>query len=130
MQTDSPAILDWSHLERVTFGDSALVAELLGLFLAQSGGLVRTISSGQAGADAATHKLKGSARAIGAFALESATVTCEGAIATSVQGIAAIASLNLRWAELKLAIETHLAKASQSSAEQSPSASAGRIEPL
>ncbi len=61
--------VDFAHLRRYTFGDKALEAEVLGLFLAQ---LPETIASLRAAATEcdwkmAAHALKGSSRAVGAW---------------------------------------------------------------
>ncbi len=61
------APIDLVHLARQTFGSVELEHEVLALFVAQSRGLVATIA-GEAGAErvAALHRLKGSARGVGA----------------------------------------------------------------
>lgn len=64
-----PAPVDLVHLARQTFGSAELEREVLRLFVQQGGGLVRLIAASE---DARTrgefaHRLKGSARAIGAM---------------------------------------------------------------
>ena len=112
--TDSPAILDGNHLERMTLGDANLAAEVLALFARQSDELVRVISAETEGANAAAHKLKGSARAIGAFAVERAVAVYEEAVADRTVSIAA---LNRSVGEVNRAIELYLAKRALSSVE-------------
>lgn len=64
---DCPA-LDVDYLERVTFGESALRDELLGLFLAQVSGLIVRLPLIGTAQDwrFSTHSLRGAAAAIGA----------------------------------------------------------------
>lgn len=64
-----PAPVDMVHLARQTFGSAELEREVLRLFVQQGGGLARLITLAE---DARTrgefaHRLKGSARAIGAM---------------------------------------------------------------
>ncbi len=64
----TPAPVDLVHLARQTFGSAELEREVLRLFVKQGGGLVRLIAAAE---DIRTraefaHRLKGSARAIGA----------------------------------------------------------------
>jgi HPt (histidine-containing phosphotransfer) domain-containing protein len=71
-ETASP--IDLVHLARQTMGDRALEMELLALFDRQAGEIADRLSiaeTGGASADLA-HKLKGSARAIGAGAVAAA----------------------------------------------------------
>jgi HPt (histidine-containing phosphotransfer) domain-containing protein len=83
---DGPAapILDLVHLSRQTFGDHALETELLSLFDRQAEQFSARLSeydarAGGARADLA-HTLKGSARAVGAFALGDAAEAYEAAL--------------------------------------------------
>ena len=66
-----PAPIDFDHLTRQTFGDHALERELLELFAAQCDALVPAIGDARRPQDGvmAAHTLKGSARAVGAWAL-------------------------------------------------------------
>ena len=75
--------IDLVHLARQTMGDSALEVELLALFERQAVQIAAALESPAAGesvsrADLA-HKLKGSARAIGAFAVAAAAENYEHA---------------------------------------------------
>jgi len=64
-------ILDLEHLSHYTLGDTALAIEILQLFTAQSDVYLNGLQSAQDGIDwhQVVHGLKGSARAIGAWAL-------------------------------------------------------------
>ncbi|HXQ07748.1 MAG TPA: Hpt domain-containing protein, partial [Bradyrhizobium sp.] len=59
--------IDFEHLKRMTLGDADLEQEVLAMFSAQSAKLIAMLAIGPADAPALAHKLKGSARAIGAF---------------------------------------------------------------
>ena len=79
---DAP-IIDLVHLSRQTLSDGALESELLRLFVVQaqqySAWLGETFAPGEAVKQAdLTHRLKGSARAIGAFPLAEAADSYEG----------------------------------------------------
>ncbi|WP_294532395.1 Hpt domain-containing protein [uncultured Rhodoblastus sp.] len=74
--------IDLVHLARQTMGDSALESELLALFDHQAGRIAEQL--GRADADAAkfsradlAHKLKGSARAVGAHEVAAAAENYE-----------------------------------------------------
>lgn len=78
-------VLDLVHLSRQTFGDHSLETELLALFDRQAAQfaarLVEARSPGDAGSHAdLAHTLKGSARAVGAFALGEAAEAYEAAL--------------------------------------------------
>jgi HPt (histidine-containing phosphotransfer) domain-containing protein len=75
--------IDLEHLDRQTFGDADLRDEILALFAPQArllAGAIRAAGPGAAAGDLA-HQLKGSALAVGAFALARAAEACEGALA-------------------------------------------------
>lgn len=78
------AILDLVHLSRQTFGDHALETELLSLFDRQAERFSARLlepGAGQAAARAdLAHTLKGSALAVGAFALGEAAEAYETAL--------------------------------------------------
>lgn len=62
-----PAPIDLVHLARQTFGSSDLEREILGLFALQTKGLVAKIATAEPKERAAlVHRLKGSARGVGA----------------------------------------------------------------
>lgn len=82
MKTAAAAVpvLDLAHLDRQTMGDTALRAEVLALAQGQFDELLPLL---EAAADservALAHRLKGAARAIGAFALGAAAQALEAA---------------------------------------------------
>jgi HPt (histidine-containing phosphotransfer) domain-containing protein len=81
---DAP-IIDLVHLSRQTLGDGALESELLRLFAVQAQQYAAWLEEAFAPGEAAkradlTHRLKGSARAIGAFPLAEAAESYEEAI--------------------------------------------------
>lgn len=77
-------ILDLVHLSRQTFGDHALETELLSLFDRQAAQFAARLSDADAHAGGSradlAHTLKGSARAVGAFALGDAAAAYETAL--------------------------------------------------
>ncbi len=78
-------VLDLVHLSRQTFGDHALETELLTLFDRQAGQFAARFaapgSEGESGWRAElAHTLKGSARAVGAFAVGAAAEAYEAAL--------------------------------------------------
>lgn len=79
--------LDFGHLEAQTFGDRDLQRDLLALFTEQCAALLPTILRG-VGTDAsdAAHTLRGSALAVGAFAVASASAELERAGPTGGAG--------------------------------------------
>ncbi len=72
--------IDQAHLERMTLGDVALEREVLRMFSAQAASVVALLASWPADAAALAHTLKGSARAIGAFAVADAAGDLEDAL--------------------------------------------------
>ena len=75
--------IDFEHLKRMTLGDAGLEREVLAMFSAQSAKLMVTLAAMPADAAALAHKLKGSARAIGAFGVADAADRLEAALASS-----------------------------------------------
>ena len=71
--------IDFEHLQRMTLGDAGLEREVLAMFSAQSASLIGTLAAMPADAGALAHTLKGSARAIGAFAVADAAARLEAA---------------------------------------------------
>src|SRR6202020_3457965 len=61
--------IDIAHLRRMTLGDAALEREVLSMFSDQASRLAKALSALPPDASALAHTLKGSARAVGAFAL-------------------------------------------------------------
>jgi HPt (histidine-containing phosphotransfer) domain-containing protein len=81
--------IDLVHLARQTLGDSALEAELLALFDCQAGQIAEQLQ--RADSNAATisgaelaHKLKGSARAVGAQEVASAAENYEHCVSKGI----------------------------------------------
>lgn len=58
--------IDLAHLRTTTFGDDALEREVLAMFAAQAAEIITRLESSPPDAAELAHKLKGSARAIGA----------------------------------------------------------------
>jgi HPt (histidine-containing phosphotransfer) domain-containing protein len=100
--------IDFEHLDRMTLGDAGLEQEVLAMFVAQSAGLVSTLATMPSDAGALAHTLKGSARAIGAFAVADAAERLEAAIARGFDVSAALAELGEAVAEARAAIEAVL----------------------
>jgi HPt (histidine-containing phosphotransfer) domain-containing protein len=74
--------IDIAHLRRMTLGDAALEREVLSMFSAQAARLVKALAALPPDASALAHTLKGSARAVGAFALGDAAAHLETLIKT------------------------------------------------
>jgi HPt (histidine-containing phosphotransfer) domain-containing protein len=72
--------IDIGHLGRMTLDDGSLQRQVLAMFLAQTDSLIGALAGLPADAAALAHKLKGSARAIGAFGLADAAQRLEAAI--------------------------------------------------
>ena len=103
--------LDLDHLARMTLGDAELEHEVLAMFAEQSTRLIATMSALPADASALAHKLKGSARGIGAFAVADAAAHLECAIRTNDHPSRAFAELKEAVAEAQSAIEAILRQA-------------------
>jgi HPt (histidine-containing phosphotransfer) domain-containing protein len=97
--------IDFEHLQRMTLGDAAIEQEVLTIFSAQSARLVHTLAAMPADASALAHTLKGSARAIGAFAVAGAADRLEAAIARGFDVSAALDELVEAVAQAQAAIE-------------------------
>ena len=72
--------IDMAHLARMTLGDERLTREVLTMFAAQALRLVGTLAALPPEAGALAHTLKGSARAIGAFAVADSAAALEAAL--------------------------------------------------
>ncbi|UPK38711.1 Hpt domain-containing protein [Bradyrhizobium sp. 186] len=103
---DSP--LDLDHLSRMTLGDAELEQEVLGMFAEQAVRLIAAMTALPAEAGALAHKLKGSARGIGAFAVADAAASLEIAIRIGHNRPHAFAALKEAVAEVRAAIEAIL----------------------
>ena len=100
--------IDFEHLNRMTLGDAGLEQEVLAMFVAQSATLVSQLAAMPADASALAHTLKGSARAIGAFAVGDAAARLEAAIARGFDTSAALVELGETVAQARAAIEAVL----------------------
>ena len=103
---DSP--LDLDHLSRMTLGDAELEQEVLAMFAEQAVRLMAAMAGLPADAGALAHKLKGSARGIGAFAVADAAESLETAIQTGHNERHAFAALKEAVTEARAAIEAIL----------------------
>jgi HPt (histidine-containing phosphotransfer) domain-containing protein len=106
---DSP--LDLDHLARMTLGDAELEHEVLAMFAEQSIRLIAAMAALPADAAALAHKLKGSARGIGAFAVADAAAYLECVLRTGDDAPRALAELKEAVAEARAAIEAMLRRA-------------------
>lgn len=100
--------IDFDHLKRMTLGDAGLEQEVLAMFAGQSERLVSALAAMPSDAGALAHTLKGSARAIGAFAVADAAAGVEAAIASGVDPSGPLAELADAVALAQAAIETVL----------------------
>ena len=100
--------IDFEHLERMTLGDAGLEQEVLAMFAAQSAALVDKLLALPTDARALTHTLKGSARAIGAFAVADAAARLEKALAAGSDPAERLAQLGDAVARVRTAIDAIL----------------------
>jgi HPt (histidine-containing phosphotransfer) domain-containing protein len=100
--------IDFDHLRRMTLGDAELEREVLAMFSAQTAGLIATLEDLPADAGALVHTLKGSARAIGAFAVADAAGRLEVLIANNADPSEALAGLKDAVADACSAVEALL----------------------
>jgi len=100
--------IDFAHLKRMTLGDVGLEQEVLAMFAAQAASLVGTLATMPADAPTLVHTLKGSARAIGAFAVADAAARLEAAISDGEDPADQIAELADAVALARTAIEAVL----------------------
>jgi HPt (histidine-containing phosphotransfer) domain-containing protein len=100
--------IDFDHLKRMTLGDAGLEQEVLAMFAAQSASLLGTLASMPADAPALAHTLKGSARAIGAFAVADAAARLETVMAGGADPSHGLAELADAVALARTAIEAVL----------------------
>jgi HPt (histidine-containing phosphotransfer) domain-containing protein len=100
--------LDFEHLKRMTLGDAGLEQEVLAMFAAQSARLIGVLAALPEDASALAHTLKGSARAIGAFAVADAAARLETALAGGADPAGLLAELGEAVALARSAIEAVL----------------------
>jgi HPt (histidine-containing phosphotransfer) domain-containing protein len=100
--------LDLEHLQRMTLGDVSLEREVLAMFSAQTARLIVSLAALPADASALAHTLKGSARAIGAFAVAEAATRLEASIAVGGDPSEALAVLEDAVAQARSAVDAIL----------------------
>jgi HPt (histidine-containing phosphotransfer) domain-containing protein len=100
--------IDFAHLRRMTLGDAALEREVLGMFSAQAQRLVKALAASPADAPALAHTLKGSARAVGAFAVGDAAAHLETLIRSGDDRAEALSELDDAIMQARSAIEAML----------------------
>jgi HPt (histidine-containing phosphotransfer) domain-containing protein len=103
--------IDIAHLRRMTLGDAALECEVLGMFSAQAQRLVKSLVANPADAAALAHTLKGSARAVGAFAVGDAAAHLETLIRSGCDRSEALSELDDAIMQARSAIEAMLGQA-------------------
>ena len=112
----TPAAIDEDHLGRMTLGDRGLEREVLEIFARQIMlTLKRIVTAKPAGAAAAAHTLKGSARGVGAWAVARAAERLEQVAAHDADNHAmsvAIAELEVAACEACAVIEARLGDSS------------------
>ena len=89
-----PGPIDVAHLQRMTLGDVRLTREVLGMFSLQSSRLLDALADLPSDAAALAHTLKGSARAIGAFAVAEAAADLEAGIKAGCDTAGALVKLD------------------------------------
>jgi HPt (histidine-containing phosphotransfer) domain-containing protein len=100
--------IDMDHLQRMTLGDASLEREVLTMFSAQAAGLIGSLAASPADAGALAHTLKGSARAIGAFAVADAAGDLEATLQIGGDPSEALGDLNEAIAQACAAIDAIL----------------------
>ena len=100
--------IDIEHLQRMTLGDAGLEHEVLAMFSAQAVGLIGALAMLPGDAGTLAHKLKGSARAIGAFQVADAAERLEAAIRTGDDRSEVLAELDDAVAQARTAIDAIL----------------------
>ena len=100
--------IDVEHLRRMTLGDIGLEHEVLAMFAAQSAKLFDTLATVPPEAGALAHTLKGSAKAIGAFAVAEAAERLEAVLADGGEPPEALAELADAVALARTAIDAML----------------------
>ena len=100
--------IDTAHLQRMTLGDASLEREVLAMFSAQAVSLVSALAGLPTDSGALAHTLKGSARAIGAFAVADAASSLEDLIRRGADRAEALAQLNDAVAQARAAIDALL----------------------
>ncbi|MBV8922825.1 Hpt domain-containing protein [Bradyrhizobium sp.] len=100
--------IDLEHLGQSTLGNASLAREVLGLFADQAARVQRQLAAVPPHAGALAHTLKGSARAIGAFAVADAAAALELAIREGRAPTRALADLDTAVKAARAAVEAIL----------------------
>jgi HPt (histidine-containing phosphotransfer) domain-containing protein len=100
--------IDIDHLRRMTLGDAGLEREVLAMFSAQAASLIGALAALPPEAGALAHTLKGSARAIGAFAVADAAEVLETAMRNGDDPSHALAELDEAIACARTAVDAIL----------------------
>ena len=100
--------IDFEHLQRMTLGDAGLEREVLAMFAAQTVSLTGALAALPPEAGVLAHALKGSARAIGAFAVADAAVRLEAAMQNGDDPAQALAGLADAVTDARAAIDAIL----------------------
>jgi len=100
--------IDFQHLGRMALGDAILEHEVLAMFSAQAVGLMGALAILPDAAGELAHKLKGSARAIGAFQVADAAERLETAVLNGDDPAQALAELDDAVAQARSAIDAIL----------------------
>jgi HPt (histidine-containing phosphotransfer) domain-containing protein len=100
--------IDIAHLRRMTLGDAALEREVLAMFSMQASRLGEALAAMPSDALAQAHTLKGSARAVGAFAVADAAARLETLLKSGGHPVAALSELDEAIAEARAAIDAFL----------------------
>ena len=100
--------IDFDHLRRMTLGDNSLEREVLAMFAGQAVELAAALAQLPPDAAALAHKLKGSARAIGAVHVVAAAADLETALRNGADPAEPRAALNLAITQACKAIDAIL----------------------
>lgn len=100
--------IDLAHLERMTLGDDGLAREVLAMFAAQAAEVMQTLAKLPPDAAALAHRLKGSARAIGAMDVADAADRIEAALRRDADAALELTDLSEAVAAARVAIDAIL----------------------
>jgi HPt (histidine-containing phosphotransfer) domain-containing protein len=110
--SEEPVVLDLRHLTAQTMGDADLARDVLGMFFEQSNDVLRSLRDARdpRGRSDAAHRLKGAARAVGAFAVAAHAERVEGLADEADEGavLAVVAGLHAAVAEARTVIAARL----------------------
>ena len=100
--------IDFAHLRNMTLGDESLEREVLAMFAAQTVELAAALAQLPPDGAAAAHKLKGSARAVGATRVAAAAADLETALQSGADPANPLAALDDAVGEARAAIDAIL----------------------